>query len=119
MSHELHELHEQDASHEPNEAEANLAWDGAQIGASGIAESLADLLEATLAAGRPFSAPGTDSAPPTPPARIELDRDSRRLLLEAHERVLHGDLSVPAAEPILASIVRALAQVLLDQDPIV
>ena len=119
MSHELHELHEQDASHEPNEAEANLAWDGAQIGASGIAESLADLLEATLAAGRPFSAPGTDSAPPAPPARIALDRDDRRLLLEAHERVLHGDLCGPIAELQLASLVRALAQVILDQESIV
>lgn len=85
---------------------------------SGIAESLGDLFEAVLVAGKPFSAPGTDSAPPACTALIALDRDDRRLLIAAHERVLHGDLSVAAAEPLLASLVRALAQVILDREPI-
>ena len=87
-------------------------------GPSGIAESLGDLFEAVLVAGKPFIAQGTSAAPPAPPARIALDRDDRRLLLDAHERVLHGDLSVLAAEPQLASLVRALAQCLLDQESI-
>ena len=109
-----------DSPDEDQSAAERRATADAEMGAapSAIAESLADLLEAVVAAGRPFSAPGTDSAPPAPPARIQMDRDDRRLLILAHNRVLHGDLSIPAAEPLLASLVRALAQVLLDQDAI-
>jgi hypothetical protein len=85
---------------------------------TGIAENLADLFEATLVAGKPWAITETSFGTPAPPARIALDRDDRRLLLEAHERVLHGDLRGPAAEPHLAGLVRALAQVILDQDHI-
>ena len=116
MSADVVGRHSVAATEEQSAAERRATSD--EAGPSGIAESLADLLEAVLVAGKPFIAQGTSAVPPAPPARIALDRDDRRLLLDAHERVLHGDLSVLAAEPHLASLVRALAQCLLDQESI-
>ena len=86
------------------------AADGLPI--SGIANSLGDFLEEILVTAKPYA------TPEGPKGTIYLEPGDRANLASALARVLYGDLAMTAAERILAGFGCALAQILLDQDPI-